>query len=367
MNNSAPSTVIDQGVPGSESSASSNPWRRGSTKRDLQRLRARLRETAEVAAFAKISRQEKRSWPDLLFAAATIIGGVALVVHGAGRNFLELLGASFMLVVGLSCVSSLTHESWHTNLSANKPLNDFISRWILSPLLVADFEIQQENHLLHHAYLGEDADPDGHLYRMSTRDFVRMLVGRAIVIPYVLKLAGFRKEACTNGNAPRLISGTGLFRILVVQGTWLTTIAAGAWWGTHDLFATAEAVLFGYFLPLMLASFLIAIRGHREHYVDEATARTITCDTDCIFIERWLVAGGQFNWHVCHHLFPEIPQRLLPGFAAVLRKHTELMSYYGAPAWPVAARGSYLSSSADPRCLASRPDGNSSPVTQSML
>jgi fatty acid desaturase len=270
-----------------------------------------------------------------------MVGGIALVIHGSNQNLLESLAGTVALILGLSCVSALNHEAWHRHLSASERVNDVLSGWILSPLLVADFEVQQRNHLQHHAYLGEDADPDGQLYRMSTKTFVLMLLGRAMVIPYLLKIAGLRQEASANRTTERLLRGSSLLRIALVHGIWFVAVAGGAWLVTGgDLASAAMAVLFGYLLPLMLASFMIAIRGHREHYVDEATAKTVTCDTDCVFIERWLMLEG-VQRHACHHLFPEIPS----GSAAAgkLWKASGTSRHYDGFGSPIAARATYFS------------------------
>jgi fatty acid desaturase len=347
---SALDSALGGGTTNSEQPARSASWNNESTKRGLKRLRAELSRIPEVAAYARRSRSNKRSWPDLLFAAVAMVGGIALVIHGSNQNLLESLAGTVALILGLSCVSALNHEAWHRHLSASERVNDVLSGWILSPLLVADFEVQQRNHLQHHAYLGEDADPDGQLYRMPTKTFVLMLVGRAMVIPYLLKIAGLRQEASANRTTERLLHGSSLLRIALVHGIWFAAVSGGAWLVTGgDLAATTTAVLFGYFLPLMLASFMIAIRGHREHYVDEATAKTVTCDTDCVFIERWLIAGGRFNWHACHHLFPEIPQRLLPQLGMLIRRHGDLARHYDGPGSPIAARATYFSSVPDSR------------------
>lgn len=334
----------------SEQAGRSTSWHDETTRRGLKRLRAELGRIPEVAAYTRLNRSNKRSWPDLLFVVVAMVGGIALVIHGSNQNLLESLAGTVALILGLSCVSALNHEAWHRHLSASERVNDVLSGWILSPLLVADFEVQQRNHLQHHAYLGEDADPDGQLYRMSTKTFVLMLLGRAMVIPYLLKIAGLRQEASANRTTERLLRGSSLLRIALVHGIWFVAVAGGAWLVTGgDLASAAMAVLFGYLLPLMLASFMIAIRGHREHYVDEATAKTVTCDTDCVFIERWLIAGGRFNWHACHHLFPEIPQRLLPQLGKLIRRHGDLARHYDGPGSPIAARATYFSAVPDRR------------------
>ena len=158
---SALDSPLDRKAATSEQSARSTSWNNESTRRGLKRLRTDLSRIPEIAAYAKLSRSKKRSWPDLLFAAVAMFGGLALVVHGSKQSPLESLAGTAVLILGLSCVSALNHEAWHRHLSSSERVNDILSGWILSPLLVADFEVQQRNHLQHHAYLGEDADPDG--------------------------------------------------------------------------------------------------------------------------------------------------------------------------------------------------------------
>jgi fatty acid desaturase len=346
---SAVESPLSLGTASAERPSRSTARNGTSTKRELKRLRAALSQIPEIAAYARHGRSKKTSWPDLLFAAAAMLTGIALVVHGAGRSLAESLSGSAVLVLALSCVSALNHEAWHSHLSPSARVNDFLSGWILSPLLVADFEIQRKNHLQHHAYLGEGADPDGQLYRMPTKTFARMLLSRALIVPYLLKVAGLRQEASANSSAERLLRTSSVLRIALIHGLWLVAVVGGAWLASRDPAATALAFLFGYVLPLLLASFMIAIRGHREHHVDAATGGTITCDTNCVFIERWLIAGGYFNWHALHHLFPEIPQRLLPGLGELIRKNREAARHYNRAGSPIAARATYFSSRPDSR------------------
>lgn len=325
----------------------STSWQSQSTKLGLARLRAELSKVPEIAAYAGQSRHDRRCWPDLLFAAVTLLGGIALVVHGAGRNLLPMAAGSILLVLCLSCVSSLNHDAWHRHLSRSERFNDLVASWFLSPLLVADFEVQQRNHFRHHAYLGEAADPDGQLYRMSTGAFVRMLLARALVVPYLLKIAGLRQEASANRVDERLLRASSLVRIALVHGAWFGAVVLGAWLVHQTVLAVATAVLFGYLLPLLLGSFMIAIRGHREHFVDGVSGKTVSFDTDCFFFERWLIAGGEFNWHACHHLFPEVPQRRLPGLGKLIARSAEAARFYDAAGSPIAAKSSYFTAVPD--------------------
>jgi len=314
-----------------------------STHAAIQELRTQYLGNPLIREFVSGCRDSRRSLPDLLFALTTFGFGVACVVTGSEMRPLQLVG-TLLLILFLSCVSSLTHESWHGSLSTSRRINNTLSRWILSPLLVADFDIQQRNHLRHHSNLGEESDPDGRIYRLSTGEFITMLTLRLLVFPYFLKLAGLRKEASTNGPATTLVTTESLMRIAFVHSIWVLIVAIGTWGNTNSPAETLLSLALGYALPLAVASLLVATRGHREHFVDPSTKLTITYDTNCWFLERWLIAGGNFNLHVCHHLFPEVSQRDLPQFAALLQKNTNLVNLYSSRQYPVATRGSYLKS-----------------------
>src|SRR4051812_49214758 len=202
--------------------AARNPWDGGNARQAMQALRERLYAIPEVREFTRSARAKRHSAIDLAFGTSAWFLGIGLVAAaGLFQPWQAALGTA-SIVFALTCVSSLTHESWHSHLSNSRELNDLLSRWILSPLLFADFEEQQRKHLMHHAYLGEDDDPERPIYRMSTAAFVGMLVKRALVVPIVLGI--LRRTDGSNKNmttAPPL-SREGLMRIALIQGAWLS-------------------------------------------------------------------------------------------------------------------------------------------------
>ena len=311
----------------------------------MKKIRHQLNAAPEIEVFLQKAKRQRSCGVDLLFVLVAFGLGLMLVALYALALPLIALAGTVCIVAALSAVSSLTHESWHGHLSNNPQINDFLSQWILSPLLVADYLPQRRNHLFHHSYLGEDKDPDGMLYRMSTREFVTMVARRFLIVPYLLKILGVQKESsasiASEGHS-LLASKAALMRIALVHGLWILALLGLAAWVSLSIMQIGTALFLGYMLPLLLASTMIALRGHRKHTYDAASGYTITYNTQCSFVERWLVSGGYFNLHVCHHLFPEIPQHRLTDFLRLLEAKTAFRDYYWMPKTIIFAKPSYF-------------------------
>ncbi len=124
-----------------------------------------------------------RSALALVGLAVQIVGTIALV---------EVLPGSIGYVVGfvlfgrlIVCMNILGHEAVHRTLFANKTVNDWVGRWLLSyPAFVA-FELYRRGHMAHHRdELGPD-EPDLALYRgypISRASLRRKLVRDAVGI-----------------------------------------------------------------------------------------------------------------------------------------------------------------------------------------
>lgn len=309
----------------------------------LKSIRYELVAAPEVEAFLKNARKRRNCAVDFLFVLTAFGLGIYLVANYALAMPVLAIAGTVSIVAALSAVSALSHELWHGHLSNSPRLNDALSEWLLSPLLVADYHVQRRDHLFHHSYLGDDKDPDGMLYRMNGREFTLMILRRFLVVPYLLKLMGLGKEAASTHQAHAMISSKAAWlRIALLHGTWVGTLLLSAGLVSPSVLQLSVALFMGYLLPLLLSSAMIALRGHREHAHDFATGYTITYNTHCNVAERWLISGGYFNLHACHHLFPELPQHRLPKFSRLLYAQG-IARHLSSPRSVISARCSYFS------------------------
>jgi fatty acid desaturase len=312
----------------------------------LKSIRQELADNSEVQTFLKNARKRRNCAVDFLFVFSAFGLGFYLVAAYA-LAMPALAGAGTVsIVAALSAVSALSHESWHGHLTSSPGVNDALSEWFLSPLLVADYHVQRRDHLFHHSYLGDDKDPDGMLYRMNGREFTLMLLRRFLIVPYLLKVMGLAKEASSTQPAHAMISSKAAWlRIALVHGIWVGMLLLSAALVFGNVAQLSVALFLGYLLPLLLSSTMIALRGHREHARDLATGYTITYNTHCNVAERWLISGGYFNLHACHHLFPELPQHRLPAFSRLLYAQG-IACHLSSSQSVISARSSYFSASA---------------------
>lgn len=261
---------------------------------------------------------------DFVVSLLSLLLGTAGQVVAATHAPLTFPLFLMLQLVGVAGFSSLRHESWHGRADPNKTMNAFISEWVIAPLFLGEFRLAARSHVLHHRHFGATEDPDNWVWHQSEGQYKRAQLKRMLIIPAFLE----RTVATIVGKSARPIPSLQaneegvmpLFRIIIVHGIWL-----------FSLFQfSLSAVTFGYIIPLAFGAMLVNAREYREHAFLESGS-LVVYDVLCSEPERLLVAGGYFNLHALHHLFPEIPQRQLPKLYSVIVQHFDINSeYYGA-------------------------------------
>ena len=207
-------------------------------------------------------------WP--LQALGIFAGGVALFVF-----FLE------------------AHEGMHNLLFKPKLLNDCAAFLFCLPLFLS-YSGATLLHRVHHRYLGSRDDPDEYRFYAKTRLGLWLLYyGRLFVAPlaYVvlIPILGYR-------YGTTLLRRRILLEIMLMLAIYLlifTSVPLGVLWLT-------------WLLPSALAGFLIGLWGVAQHAFNDGddpllasrSIRAVPLVTFC-FINQ--------NYHLEHHLFPEIP------------------------------------------------------------
>ena len=290
---------------------------------------------------------------------SVVAGHLALVlspVYGtaaAGPGWLVLVA---LLVFGLSMngVLNLMHECAHRLVFRRGAWSDVLGRWIVGPLVFADFDRYRERHWAHHRYLGEPGDTKD-AYRVEIRRgaICRLLVdclsGRVALHKFL------RQESSGTGPA----SWRWLGRVTIVQlifgGTVLLFARAfgpSGWIIAAGHAAIAYGVVYVYGL-MSLTVFMATLRAIAEHQTagpsaptrGSAALRNFTCSP----VSRWLMGAYGFGEHYTHHVEPAIPYYQLGDATRALAAHDLTMrpgpDYFAvlativrAPTAPPAAR-----------------------------
>ena len=221
-------------------------------------------------------------------------GGLLLSAWSWAPRSLALLAAA----VALNAFLLLLHEGMHGLLARSPRLN----RWLsvcLGGFLLISHSAYQVMHERHHRYLGDPRDPDDYDNYFKSRrvvwlmHYVRLIGGSFFylaLIPYLSMKHGTAEQR-------RRIAGEYL-----VLGT-----AYAALWQ----FANHAWLLEFWILPLVAVGLFTNLRGLSQHGIADAhdpylASRSIHLPKPLAFLVLYE------NYHLEHHLFPEVPSYHLP-------------------------------------------------------
>ena len=263
------------------------------------RIRRRLAREAssEFAAFTRYDGGKRAT--ELAVFLALAGAGFWLSIHARSVASAPMLTVGIVVTaVALNTFPLLMHEGMHGVLFANRRWN-WIASVLLGSTFLMSFSAYRVLHLRHHRYLGDPRDPDDyHNYSRSRPmvwclHFVRLIFGPALYLCLIPVLAlkhgppAQRKLICIEYTLLAAIYSV-LFRVF----------------SSRDLFVV-------WFLPLLLMGALTAIRGFTQHGITEAS--------DPYLASRTMLPGPMVaffllneNYHLEHHLFPEVPSYHLP-------------------------------------------------------
>jgi fatty acid desaturase len=266
----------------------------------LETLRIRSRLVQEMPDFDAMTRHDgrERAREFAIFVALATLG-FCLSISARTLASAPMLACGILLTaVALNSFPLLMHEGMHGMLFPNRPWN-----WIVSVLLGSTFLMSFTSyrvlHIRHHQYLGDPRDPDD--YRNYSRSrltvwvlhFVRLTLGPILYVFLIPLLA--------------LKYGSSMQRKLICVEY---TILFSMYSAMIRIFPARELVLV-WFIPLVLMGMLTAIRGFSQHGITEASDPYLASRT---MLPNPVIAFFLLNenYHLEHHLFPEIPSYHLP-------------------------------------------------------
>lgn len=279
-------------------------------------LRATLRARSDLSRGleAEIRPLAEQDWRKRVrefgFFGALAVTGVALTVwahsrldFGASMLILQFTGMG-LTMLALNAFVLLMHEGMHGALFRNPKGNRAVSVFLGATFLMS-FSGYRVLHARHHNYLGDERDPDdyhnyaSHPVLVWCLHFVRLLVGSLL---YLFLIPVLSLKYGTRVERRRILSEYAL--LLVLYSILLRVVPF-----SHLLVA--------WLVPLLMTGTLIAVRGFSQHGITDATDPYLASRT---MLPHPLV--GFFllheNYHLEHHLFPEIPSYHLPRLHALL-------------------------------------------------
>ena len=271
----------------------------------LRRLRP-FRRVAEILFFGA------------LWGASLAIGIAGLETPGWTGGALRLAAAAGA-AAALNAFYLLSHEGHHHLLFGPPAVNHAVNLLLCTPLLHSP-SAYRVLHELHHRHLGGPGDPDEYRnYTASPRvrwalQWVRLAIGTLVYMPLIPIVAWRRAAGGDRWRIALEYAGLGV--------VWIAAFAA----------VPIRVLLQVWLIPGCLVGYISAVRALAQHALTDAedpllASRSVRSNP----VVSFLLLNE--NYHLEHHLFPEVPSYNLPRLAALLRArlpHTvEAASYSG--------------------------------------
>jgi fatty acid desaturase len=259
-----------------------------------------------------------------------VFGNVALyltLIVLASRTRSAWLMAPLIGAIGVACHRLFfpLHDCLHYSLFRSRRANAFFGH-VIAGLIGTPFTPFRDQHLAHHRDFATPEDPGAEDYQVrfaNRRQLVAFLVAPLVGATFVARLVHYvrrlgqaadRKAGAPKGSTPLTRKLMELSILMLVQAGVCALLTRG--------FRPAELWRYAVFgvLPLITVFlFLNRLRMFLEHasldysksdYVTvwRPIARTIYATP----WEKFLLSGGNFNYHHEHHLYPIVPGCNLP-------------------------------------------------------
>jgi fatty acid desaturase len=284
---------------------------------------------------ALLSRLGKRS--DLMsllvvgIHVAFVLAPVALAARwGVGVHLIPLW---LWFGVTMHGLTNLMHECAHYHVFKAREGSNLLGRWILGPLVFANFDRYRLLHWAHHRNLGESDDPK-YSYRVDIRGS-RLLV---LLLGCLSGLEGARKffhQHAVHADVAAADSRRWVVRLLVVQALLALVLFAAAWSAVPGdlpqivlrvIVAYGGVYLYGLMSLTLFVATLRAIAEHQAGDDDAATAgHAVLRNLRCGPLGRLVFGCYGFAEHATHHQHPAIPAYHLKGLTADLAARDPLL------------------------------------------
>lgn len=219
------------------------------------------------------------------------------------------------------------HDGVHRMLSKNRRLNDFVGRTLCTTLctsIITGFDAYRDSHFAHHRGANTEDDPD-HWIVDKFYSMPRWCAALALIAPltgmlFVLALGNYLRK--TWRQQPR---NAGIALVTTV------TLLSGCYVG----FPPAVIAMMYWFVPLATwGIFTNQVRALAEHYPENKFQRGAdfprvfrTRDVINSWFDDMFVVTRGVNYHLSHHLCPQVPFYNLPQLQRELAKSPVYQKY----------------------------------------
>lgn len=231
------------------------------------------------------------------------IASAALLAESV-NSYVVLIACLIFIATRQHALLVMLHDAAHYSLSENKRLNDFIGAIFCAFPFSVSMRRYRANHLAHHKFVNSEADPDleDNIAPDTLRELIKILASDLFFmsIPnYIRRSNKFGVLGIFREQGPGWWTERATFLSFL-----LLLSALIAWFGLW------KVVLLYWIVPLFsVLQVILRARGYSEHAgrIHEGDELRKSRTVDAGLIERFLLAPGNVNRHLEHHLYPYVP------------------------------------------------------------
>ena len=204
----------------------------------------------------------------------------------------------------------ILHETSHKTMFTNTKVNEFVGN-LIGVLAGYDFKTYRVNHMKHHKFLGTDQDPEfGNFIHEEneSKSKIFLLLKSLFFIDFLLLLKNLllnnQKKGEKSFNAIYLSIPLYLFFMIIMYKNDIS----GLIYHVFILLLSVGSITF----------FLNRYRGLSEHPMGKTAEKSMYTKTNKNILFQFLFANFNFNYHIEHHIFPEISSYYYPSINKIL-------------------------------------------------
>ncbi len=240
-------------------------------------------------------------FPMILF---WIVGALLITLN----NPLFTLFGILLITISLNICVLLLHEGMHQTLFRS-PIKNYLFSVILGIIIGGiSFTAYRALHILHHQHLGNTGDPDhypaytNNKYLLWLMYYARIITG-ALIYTLLVPFLGWKA------------GGHGVRKKIILEYSLIVTLFT-----IIGLLLPLSIIVWYWFIPLILVAYITAVRGFAEHsFTDLSNPLTSSRTIQGNFIINFFILN--INYHLAHHLFPEVPSYNLQKLHRLIIQH----------------------------------------------
>jgi len=255
-----------------------------------------------------------------LISLLVVIGHLSLTVlpvYVAAYSKLGWLTVACWIFFGGAAngIANLMHECCHYHVFKRKKGSEILGRYLVAPLLVADFESYRERHWAHHKHLGVEGETkDAYLIDIHGKNLFLLLIRSLFMLEMFKKFAKQINPETVHDEVHKdyhWLRTTILFQTIFFSTILLTAYVGHPVWRDaliHGSLIYAFVYCYGL---ISLTVFMADLRAIAEHQLNAdqgaqegyAALRNFKCN----LFERFFFGAYGFGEHYTHHKIPGIP------------------------------------------------------------